>query len=166
MVHAGADAQRATVKQHLAAIRALFDYLVLNGVLRHNPAAPVRGPKHVVSKRKTPALEAADAGKLIDGLETGTLKGLRDRAVIGTMLYTFARVGAVTRMRVRDYHHVGRRSWIRLLEKGGKHHEVPAHHALQPYLDAYLASAELDEPRRTPAPGLLSCTTARAIGSL
>lgn len=135
-----------TVKQHLAAIRALFDHLVRHGVLPHNPAAPVRGPKHVVSTGKTPALEAADARKLLDSIEVGTLKGLRDRAVIGTMLYTFARVGAVTGMRVRDYHHVGRRSWIRLLEKGGKHHEVPAHHALQAHLDAYLAAAELAEP--------------------
>lgn len=135
-----------TVKQHLAAIRALFDHLVRHGILPHNPATSVRGPKHVVEKGKTPVLEAADARMPLDSIETDSLKGLGDRALIATLLYTFARVGAVTRMCVRDHHHVGRRSWIRLLEKGGKHHEVPAHHALQAHLDAHLAAAELEEP--------------------
>ena len=139
-------ASAPTVKQHLAATRALFDHLVRHGILPHNPAAPVRGPKHVVEKGKTPVLEASDARSLLDSIEIDSLKGLRDCALIGTMLYTSARVGAVTRMRVRDYHHVGRRSWIRLLEKGGKHHEVPAHQALQAYLDAYLAAAVLEGP--------------------
>ena len=65
--------------------------------------------------------------------------GLRDRALIALMVYTFARVGAVTAMKVEDYYPQGRRFWVRLHEKGGKQHEMPAHHNLDTYLDTYLA---------------------------
>lgn len=136
-----------TVKQHLAAIRMLFDWLVRHGVLRMNPASVVRGPKYVIKKGKTPVLEASDARRLLDSIEVGELKGLRDRALIGTMLYSFARVGAVVNMQVGDYYHIGRRSWVRLHEKGGKHHEVPAHHTLQEYLDAYLIATKLEDKK-------------------
>ena len=78
-----------TVKQHLAAIRMLFDWLVRCGVLKTNPASVVRGPKYVIKKGKTPVLEAEDARRLLDSIDMGELKGLRDRALIGTMLYSF-----------------------------------------------------------------------------
>jgi len=57
------------------------------------------------------------------------------------MLFTFARVIAVVGMKVDDYYQIGKRSWIRLHEKGGKHHEVPAHHLAEEYLDAYLKAS-------------------------
>ena len=69
------------------------------------------------------------------------LTGLRDRALIGVMVYTFARVNAVISMKVKDYFTRGRRGWVRLHEKGGKEHEVPCHHTLEKYLDEYLAVA-------------------------
>ena len=139
----------ATVKQHLAAIRMLFDYFVQRQVLRSNPASVVRGPRHVVKKGKTPVLSREDAKALIDAIPTDLLIGLRDRALIATMLYSFARVGAVTSMAVGDYYAVGKRNWLRLTEKGGKHHEVPAHHLVQEYLDAYLDAGQLTE-RKAP----------------
>lgn len=139
--HSGAP---ATVKQHLAAIRMLFDYLVTKQIVPSNPSSVVRGPKHVVKKGKTPVLSREDAKTLIDSIPTDSIVGLRDRALITTMLYSFARIGAVTRMQVRDYYSVGKRSWLRLREKGGKHHEVPAHHLVQEYLDAYICGASLD----------------------
>jgi site-specific recombinase XerD len=129
-----------TVKQHLAAIRMLFDYLVQRQVLPSNPVSVVRGPKYVVKKGKTPVLSREDTKTLIISIQTDTIVGLRDRALIATMLYSFARVGAVTRMTVGDYYSMGKRSWLRLIEKGGKHHEVPAHHLVQEYLDAYLTA--------------------------
>ena len=49
---------------------------------------------------------------------------MRDRALIGVMVYTFARVNAVINMKVKDYFTQGRRGWGRLHEKGGKGHEV------------------------------------------
>ena len=136
-----------TVKQHLAAIRMLGDWLVVNQVLPVNPAAAVRGPKHVVTKGATPVLSPAEARKLLETIDTGTLVGLRDRALLSVMLYSFARVSAVLGMRRQDYFGQGSRGWLRLHEKGGKRHDVPAHHRAAAALDAYVEAAELEEPK-------------------
>jgi site-specific recombinase XerD len=139
-----------SVKQHLAAIRMLFDWLVIGQIVPFNPAAAVRGPKHVVKKGKTPVLTAAEARQLIESIGTDSVVGLRDRALIATMLYSFARVSAVVGMSVKDYYPQGKRSWIRLHEKGGKFHEVPCHHKAEEYLDAYLNAAGIREQPKTP----------------
>lgn len=138
------------VKQHLAAIRMLFDWLVIGQVVPFNPAASVRGPKHVVKKGKTHVLSTEDARTLLDSIDTANVVGLRDRALIGVMVYSFARVGAVVRMRVSDYYQNGRRCWFRLHEKGGKFHEVPAHHSAEEYLDAYLGAAGIANAKASP----------------
>lgn len=132
-----------TVKQHLAAIRMCFDWLVTGQIIPSNPAASVRGPKHVVKRGKTPVLSADEARQLLDRIDCSTVVGLRDRALIGTMIYTFARVSAVVSMSVDDYYQLGKRSWIRLHEKGGRFHEVPAHHKAEEFIDAYLRAAEI-----------------------
>jgi site-specific recombinase XerD len=137
-----------SVKQHLAAIRMLFDWLVLGQVIPMNPAASVRGPKHVVKKGKTPVLDATDARKLLDSIETDGVIGLRDRALIGLMVYSFARVSAVVGMKVGDYYQNGKRSWFRFLEKGGKFHEVPAHHNAELYLDEYIEAAGFADDKK------------------
>ena len=137
----GVEASKPTVKQHLAAIRKLFDYLTTGGILEHNPASSVRGPKYVVKRGKTPVLSAEEARKLLDSIETTTLIGLRDRALIGVMVYSFARVGAGVTMRVGDFFQHRKRLWLRLHEKGGKRHEVPCHPSLESYLDAYIRAA-------------------------
>jgi integrase/recombinase XerD len=139
-----------TVKQHLAAIRMCFDWLTSGGILPFNPASSVRGPKHVVKRGKTPVLRADEARQLLDGIDTGTLIGLRDRALIAVMVYSFARVSAALRMKVEDYYTEGRRAWFRLHEKGGKRHEVPAHHNAENYLDAYLEAAGIAAEKKTP----------------
>ena len=117
-----------TVKQHLAAIRMLGDWLVVSQVLPVNPAAAVRGPKHVVTKGSTPVLTPAETRSLLDRIDTGPLVGLRDRALLSVLVYSFARVSAAVGMRRQDYFRQGRRGWLRLHEKGGKRHDVPAHH--------------------------------------
>jgi site-specific recombinase XerD len=132
-----------TVKQRLAALRALFDWLVVGQVLPANPAASVRGPRHSIKVGKTPVLSAQEVRDLIAGIETDSVIGLRDRAIIGVMTYTFARVGAVTQMQVEDVYVQRRRLWIRLHEKGGKLHEMPCHHNLEDWLHEYLDGAEL-----------------------
>jgi len=139
-----------TVKQHLAAIRMLFDYLILGQVVPMNPAASVRGPKYVVKRGKTPVLKAEQARELLDSIDTGSVVGLRDRALLGLMCYTFARVSAVVHMRVEDYYQNGKRWWIRLHEKGGKRHEVPAHHNAEAYLDAYIGAAGIRDQKKGP----------------
>ncbi len=132
-------AAKPTVKQHLAAIRMLFDWLVVGQVLAVNPAHAVRGLKHVVKRGKTPVLTEEQVRHLLDSIDTSTLVGLRDRALIGVMTYSFARISAVVAMRVEDYYPNGKRLWVRLHEKGGKRHEMPAHHKLEAFIDEYLA---------------------------
>ncbi len=139
-----------TVKQHLAAIRMLFDWLVTGQIVPVNPASSVRGPKYVVNRGKTPVLKADQARTLLDSIETDTIVGLRDRALIGLMVYTFARVSAAAHMRVEDYYQNGKRWWFRLHEKGGKRHEVPAHHNAEAYTDAYLAAAGIADQKKEP----------------
>jgi site-specific recombinase XerD len=139
-----------TVKQHLAAIRMMCDWLVIGQVIPNNPAASVRGPKHVVKKGKTLVLSAEQARTLLDSIDAGSVVGLRDRALIAVMIYSFARVSAVVRMDVEDYWQNGKRWWLRLHEKGGKHHEVPAHHSAEAYIDAYLQSAGIARELKTP----------------
>ena len=140
----------ATVKQRLAAVRMLFDWLVVGQIVPANPAAAVRGPRHVVKRGKTPVLDRADARRLLESIDTASLIGLRDRAFIGLMIYTFARVGAAVAMRVEDFYPNGRRWWVRLHEKGGKHHELPAHHNLEAWLHAYIEAAGISGDRRGP----------------
>jgi site-specific recombinase XerD len=123
---------KPSVKQHLAAIRMLFDYLVLGQIIPLNPATSVRGPKYVVKRGKTPALSADDARKLLDSIDTSTVVGLRDRALVAVMVYSFARISAVVGMNVEDFYPSGKRCWIRLHEKGGKFHEVPVHQKKTP----------------------------------
>jgi site-specific recombinase XerD len=127
-----------SVKQHLAGIRMLFDWLVVGQVLALNPASAVRGPKHSVRKGKTPILSAEEARALLDSIPASSPVGLRDRALIALMVYTFARVGAALKMRVEDVYVQTRRTWVRLHEKGGKRHEMPCHHNLDAYLHAYI----------------------------
>ena len=115
-----------------------------------NPAHAVRGPKHTQQRGKTPALQADEARNLLDAIDTTSLPGLRDRALIGLMVYTFARVGAVVSMRVEDYFVQGRRGWVRLREKGGKEHEMPAHHNLDRYLEEYISAAGIALARKAP----------------
>ncbi|MEZ6104430.1 MAG: tyrosine-type recombinase/integrase [Pirellulaceae bacterium] len=145
-----AEYSAPSVKLHLAAIRMLFDYLVTGHIVATNPAAAVRGPKHVVKKGKTPVLTATEARMLIDSIETNTVIGLRDRALIGVMVYSFARVSATLGMNVEDCYLQGRRMWFRLHEKGGKYHEVPAHHNAERYVDEYLQVARPEGMKKPP----------------
>ena len=157
-------AAKPTVKLHLAAIRMLFDWLVVGQVLAVNPAHAVRGPKHVVRRGKTPVLIEEQARRLLESIEIvrktkrrdGTevekpwVVGLRDRALIGVMTYAFARIGAVVAMKVEDYYPEGKRWWVRLHEKGGKRHEMPAHHKLEAFIDEYLAAAGIRDDGKGP----------------
>ncbi len=137
-----------TVKQRLAAIRMLFDWLVIGQVPPANPASAVRGPRHSVTRGKTPVLSAEEARTLLNSIPLQTIAGLRDRALIGVLIYSFARIGAALALRVEDYYPQDKRWWLRLHEKGSKQHEMPAHHNLEAYLDAYIqATGIVGDPK-------------------
>jgi site-specific recombinase XerC len=135
--------RKRTIKQHLAGLRMLFDWLVVGHVLLVNPAAAVRGPRYSVKKGKTPIFGAEEARTLLDSIPASSAVGLRDRALIALMVYTFARINAALRMRVGDVYVQNRRTWVRLHEKGGKRHEMPCHHNLDDYLAAYIRAADI-----------------------
>lgn len=140
----------ATVKQHLAGVSMLFDWLVVHQLLVSNPATSVRGPRQRLSKGKTPALDPEEARTLISSMDVSAIIGLRDRALIGTMLYSFARVGAALAMNVEDVFTQRRRLWLRLHEKGGKLHDMPCHHELEEWLVAYIEAAHNSEAGTPP----------------
>ncbi|MEQ0770901.1 tyrosine-type recombinase/integrase [Paraburkholderia tropica] len=151
-----------TVKQRLAAIRHLFDWLVNGQIVPHNPAASVRGPAHSARTGATPVLDPAEARQLLDSIDVTTPIGLRDRALIALMVFSFARIGAALAMRVEDVYVQNRRLWVRLREKGGKAHAMPCHHTLEAYLHAYLErTAIAAEPK-----GPLFRTIARGTSKL
>jgi integrase/recombinase XerC len=98
-----------SVKQRLA-VRHLFDWLVSGQVVPINPAHTVRGPRHVVNSAQTPVLNPTEARALLDSTDTSTHAGLRDRALIGLVVYSFARIGAALGMAVEDVY--TRNRWL------------------------------------------------------
>jgi integrase len=110
----------------------------------------VRGPKHVVKRSRTSVLSAEEAHALFESLPTDTVVGLRDRALLGVLIYSFARISAVLAMRVEDYYPQGKRWWLRLHEKGGKRHDMPAHHTLEAYMDTYIQAAGIATEKKGP----------------
>jgi site-specific recombinase XerD len=136
------------VKQQLAAVRMLFDWLITGQGVPFNPASAVRGPKYVVKTGKTPVLDGAEWRRLIDSIPTDTVRDLRDRALIATLTYSFARITAALRMKVEDLRPQGAGWQVQLHEKGGKQHAMPCHHALAEALRAYIDAAGIAEDRK------------------
>jgi site-specific recombinase XerD len=141
-------ASAPSVKQQLAAVRVLFDWLITGRIVPMNPASAVRGPKHVVKTGSTPVLEGDEWRKLLDSIPLTTLRDLRDRALIATLTYSFARVSAALKMKVEDLRPRGAGWTVRLREKGGKQHAMPCHHALAEALHAYIDAAGIAEDRK------------------
>src|SRR6202047_18605 len=136
---------KPTVKQKLAAVRMLYDCLVVRQITPSNPAHSVRGPKYVVKRGKTPVWSREDAKKLLESIPRDDLAGLRDRALICTMLFSFARISAVLCLKRQDFYYQGPRRWLRFHEKGGKEHEMPAHHEIEQTIDEFLSKVSIDD---------------------
>ena len=161
----GREVSPPTVKQHLAAVRMMFDWLATGGVLPFNPASAVRGPKHSVKKGRTPVLVPEEARALLEAIDATTPVGLRDRALIGLMVYSFARIGAALAMKVEDVYVQNRRLWVRLHEKGGKVHEMPCHHNLEAWLTAYIEGCGLPGDPKGPLFRTIQRGTGKLSGS-
>jgi integrase/recombinase XerD len=154
----------ATIKQHMSAIRMLFSWLTEKGILAMNPAREVKTEKFSRAEGKTPAFDTDQVQKVLDKIDTSNEVGLRDRALLGTLAYTFARIGAVVNLKVEDYFQTGKRSMIRFSEKGGKETEIPMHHKLEELLDQYLETSGLrNRPNATLFPIALGKT--RKLGN-
>jgi integrase/recombinase XerD len=156
---------KPTIKQKLAAVRMLYDFLVVRQITPSNPAHSVRGPMYVVKKGKTPVWSREDAKTLLDSIPKDSVSGLRDLALIAAMFYSFARVSAVLKLKVDDYYHNGARRRLRFHEKGGKEHEMPVHHLLEQILDEYIVAAGLQsgQPLFQSVNSLGTAVTGRAL---
>ena len=164
----GDPASKPTRKLHLAALRKFFDKLVERHEIFVNPAAAVRGPRLSVQEGKTPAFSAEQARTLLKSVDTTSVVGMRDRAIIATLVYTAARVGAVSKLRLRDLYQDGRQKCLRLDEKGGKVREIPLRTDLEGVLEEYihranLASGPADAPIFQSAIRRMKLLTGRAM---
>lgn len=139
-----------TIKQRLAGLRMLFQALVRNRIIPSNPVAVVPGPQYIVRRGKTPVLDGEETKRLLGSIDTSTLIGLRDRAMIGAMAYSFARISAVTGLKVADVFRQKKRLWLRLAEKNGLHKDVPCHHILEEYITDWIDAADLPESPAVP----------------
>jgi site-specific recombinase XerD len=137
---------KPTIKQKLAAVRMLYDFLVVRQITPSNPAHAVRGPKYVVKKGKTPVWSREDAKRLLDSIPKDSVSGLRDLALIAAMFYSFARVSAVLKLKVDDYYHNGARRRLRLHST-----RCPGITCLRKILNEYIVAAGPPE-RATPLP--------------
>jgi integrase len=115
-----------------------------------NPAREVKTERFSRTEGKTPAFVDGEVQRLLDAIETSTHTGLRDRALLGVLAYTFARIGAVVNLKVEDYYPSGKRFLLRFKEKGGKEKELPVHHKLEEILDQYLKATGLEKEPESP----------------
>ncbi|MCA9172684.1 MAG: tyrosine-type recombinase/integrase, partial [Planctomycetales bacterium] len=134
----------ATKKLHLAGLRHFFDTLVTRHVVVLNPALSVRGERLQVVEGKTPEITREQARRLLKSIDISTVVGLRDRAIIGILIYTAARVGAIAKLRRGDFYDLGDQFCLRFSEKGGKSREIPTRHDLRQFIIDYVEAAKLD----------------------
>lgn len=143
-------ASKPTVKLKLAAIRSLFRWLVTHQVIPRSPASEVNGPKHSVRVGKTPVLSTDEARRFMRWLPARSIVDLRDRALIATMTYAFARVSATVGLNSKSIRVHDSRWMLKLEEKGGKTIDVPCHHNLEAWLRAYVEAADLRDKGDVP----------------
>ena len=133
-------------KLHLAAIRSFLDVLVTRHVMILNPAHSVRTERYSVAEGKTPEISVDESRGLLRSIELRSIIDLRDRALLGALIYTAARAGAIAKLRLKDF--VADGSHLLLSEKGGKARVMPLRHDLRVWLQEYIFASGLDsEPR-------------------
>lgn len=132
----------ATVRHRLAALSALYEYLCDSNAVTHNPVKGVKRPPVESYEGKTPALGDRQARALLDAPETLTVKDVRDRALLATLLYHALRRDELCKLSVKDYRHERRGvPHLKVSGKGGKTRYVPLHPAVGGMIAEYLAMA-------------------------
>ena len=153
-----------TKKLHLAALRKFFDRMCNRHVVVINPAATVRAERYSVVEGKTPEIRPEQARMLLQSIDASTTVGRRDRCVLSVLIYTAARVGAVSRLGIKSLQHDGAQYSLRFVEKGGKSREIPVRHDLQMHLLDYIHAAQITEgPLFRTARGKTDILTNRAM---
>jgi site-specific recombinase XerD len=117
----------------MTSIRILFSCFTEKGILAMNPAGEVKTERFSRPKGKTPAFVDGEVQTLLNSIDTFSQVGLRDRALLGVLAYTFARIGAAVNLKVEDYYPSWKRFLLRFREKGGKEKELPVHHKLEEF---------------------------------
>ena len=140
----------ATMNQHLAAIRGFYQYLRERTDFDANPAAEVKGQRTGDREGKTPYLPSPETQKLLDAIPLTDINGYRDRALIGTMVYTFTRISAALSLKVKDYFIHGGNHHLKIVGKRNVHRLIPVHPLLNTYLAAYLDMASIREQKDVP----------------
>lgn len=134
-----------TKKVYLSGIRSFFDVLVQRHVLVLNPALSVRTERYSAVEGRTPEITVEQAKKLLASIKLEAVLDFRDRAVIGTLIYTAAQAGAVGKLRLKDFAHDGAQYVLRFVEKGGKARSIPVRADLQQYIVEYLFAAAIED---------------------
>jgi integrase/recombinase XerD len=137
----------STVRNRLASLSSLFEYLCEKNAVTHNPIKGVKRPKVESYEGKTPALGDHQARKLLDAPHGDSLKGKRDRAILATLLYHALRREELCKLRVKDAQHERRGvAHLEVSGKGGKTRYIPLHPAAGGLIHDYLAaSAHTDD---------------------
>ena len=133
----------ATQRQHLSAIRLLFDELLEQGVVELNPAARTKPPRLQRESSHTPVFEAAEIKAFLGAIKLECLRDVRDKALFCVLAYSWARVSAVAALNVEDYFERKGTRWLRFQEKRGKIHEVPVHSEAREAVDRWIAASGL-----------------------
>ena len=138
------DVKTATKKLHLSALRHFFDRLVQRHVIALNPAHSVRTERLQVTEGRTPEIASKQARELLESIDVANVIGLRDRAIIAILIYTAARVGAIAKLRFKDFCDLGDQHYLQFEEKGGKPRSIPVRHDLQTIIESYVSAAGFD----------------------
>ena len=142
----------ASKKQILAGLRHFFDGMVTRHAIALNPALSVRTERYTVVEGKTPEISVKQARLLLQSIDTSDVIGLRDKSIISILIYTAARIGAVSKLQVRDLYDSGDQYCLHFVDKGGKSREIPVRHDLQRLLFRYRHSLPAAEYRANESP--------------
>ena len=124
--------QAATVRRKLSAVASLFDHLCECNAVPFNPADGVKRPNQGTNEGKSPALGDSEAKAILVAPTKDTIKGLRDRAILSTLLFHGLRRSELCSLRVCDMQSRRGVMHFRVHGKGGKIRFVPVHsHSLR-----------------------------------
>jgi integrase/recombinase XerD len=142
--------QASTVRRRLAALSSLFAHLVKFGVVETNPARDVERPAINRREGMTLAFSQTQARKILDAPEPGTLRGVRDRAILAVGLQVGFRRAEIASLKVGDFHMNRGYDALKVMRKGGKKGSLAIHpqaaQRIRDYLNLAGHGTDIDGP--------------------